>query len=136
VDIELRQHQDGRFFLDVRVGSSRTEVEVTSVIHEIFLGKLRELQNRVRAEEKYSDFVVEKAKGTSSILTSVYARYKGIVGRLQQTNTLLIELVEAWKTSKSITRPMMDLEVMMKQNDHFLMNDTTLEELERSVRGE
>jgi len=136
VDIELRQHQDGRFFLDIRTGSSRTEIEITSIIHEIFLGKLMELQSRVKAEEKYSDWVVGKAKAASSVLTTTYARYKNIRDRLYQTNILVTELLESWRKSRSITRLMMDLESTSKQNNHFLENDNTLSELERSIRGE
>ena len=135
MEIDLRQHQDGRFFLDVRVGSTQTEIDVTSVLHEIFLGKLRELQGRVRAEEKYRDWVVGKAKTTSSAMTTMYERYKNARDRLYLTNSLVIEVIDAWRTSKSITRPMVSLETLVKQNDHFLTHDITLEEMEKAIRG-
>lgn len=130
MEIELRQHQDGSFVLEVRHGAATSEIDVTPIIHEIFLDKLKELQARVRMEEKYRNWVVESAQQSKSALSAAIARYSAILERLRQTNAAIILAVDSWKQKTDLKQSMTRLAEVAAQSDHFIQNDKTLQILE------
>lgn len=130
MEIELRQHQDGSFILEVRQGATRSEIDVTHVIHEIFLEKLKDLQARVRMEEKYRNWVVDSAQQSKSAISTAFSRYATIVERLKQTNNAITLVIDSWKQKKELKNSMIKLEEVEAQNRHFVQNDQTLELLE------
>ncbi len=136
MEIELRQHQDGSFVLDVRQGTSRSEIDVTKIIHEIFLNKLKELQARVRMEEKYRNWVVESAQQSKSALSTAFDRYKLILERLRQANNAMKMAIDSWKQKKELKQSMIRLAELTAQNEHFLTEDKTLQQLEELVHPE
>jgi len=131
VEIELRQHQDGSYTLEVRQGTSKSEIDVTHVIHEIFLDKLKELQARVRMEEKYRNWVVESAQTSKSAISTAYSRYSAIVERIRQTNSAITMAVDTWRQKKDLKASMTKLAELEAQNRHFVENDQTLQLLEK-----
>lgn len=130
MEIELRQHQDGSFTLEVRHGISRSEIDVTHVIHEVFLDKLKELQARVRMEEKYRNWVVESAQVSNSALATAYVRYAAIIERLKQTNAAIMTAVDSWRQKKELKDSLTKLSSLEAQNTSFLEQDQTLKLLE------
>lgn len=130
MEIELRQHQDGSFILEVQNGTTKNEIDVTHVIHEIFLDKLKELQARVRMEEKYRNWVVESAQTSKSALSTAFARYSAIVDRLNQINDLVQAVFDTWKAKRDLKDSVTRLAGAMEQNKHFLKHDKTLQLLE------
>jgi hypothetical protein len=137
VEIELRQHQDGSFILEVRQGATRSEIDVTPIIQEIFRDKLKELQARVRMEEKYRNWVVDSAQQSKSALSTAFARYSTIVERLKQANAVITMAVDSWNQKKDLKQSMTRLMEVAAQNEHFVQNDKTLqllEEMSRSIK--
>jgi len=136
VEIELRQHRDGSYVLEVRAATGTQEIDVSGVIREIFLDKLRELQARVRLEEKYRNWVVDTAQQNQSTLASALTRYSAVVERLNQTNESILTVVDSWRKQKDLILPMKRVTDLISQNQHFVKNDPLLRMIEELKKEE
>lgn len=133
MSIELRQHKDGTFTIEIQEGFSRREIDVTHVIHEILIEKLRSLKARVSADEKYLNWVVELAHNGRVALSTAVTSYQQITERLQQANEAIKMVAKAWRQKRDLKDQILQLEKLEAQNSHFLKNDQTLQNLKHLV---
>ena len=134
MQIELRQHEDGSYSLEVRQHNDIKEIDLTEVIREIVVDKLRALQTRLRLEEKYRDWAVETAQETAKAVSTARVRYEQMQRRLSDTNEAITEAIDVWRKQKDLQGPMMRLNAIVEQNEHFLQNDSTITKLEEVIK--
>jgi len=136
VEIELRQHQDGSYTLEVKSESTSREIDVTKAIHEVVREKIKDLKARVRAEEKYRNWIVDSTRDTNSTISTAYARYSSVLERLRQTNEVILMVWNTWNQKKDLKVLMTRLMEVEAQNRHFVQNDGTLTLLQRMMEEE
>jgi hypothetical protein len=56
MEIHLRQHEDGSYVLEVKHRNFSKEIEVTGIIRDIVVDKIRTLQDKLDLEEKYRNW--------------------------------------------------------------------------------
>lgn len=132
MEVDLRQHEDGSFFLEIRHRNLKKEVDITEIIRHIVVDKLKELQAKLQLEERYSNWMVESAQETNRSLSTVATRYESMVARLKETDKALLELADAWEKGRGINEKFKKLEQVAQQNRHFLENDSTMENFPKS----
>lgn len=129
MEIDLRQHEDGSYFLEVRHRSLNKEIDVTDTIRHIVIDKLKELQAKLQLEERYRNWMVESAQETNRSLSTVATRYASVVARLKETDKAILELADAWQKGRGINEKFQKLEQVRQQNRHFLENDSTMRKI-------
>lgn len=129
MEIYLRQHEDGSYFLEVRHKDGKKEIEITDIIRDIVVDKLKELQTKLQLEERYRNWMVESAQETQRSLSTVAIRYRSVMARLKETDTAITALADAWQKGKSISKMLKALQKVAAQNRHFLENDSTMKKM-------
>jgi hypothetical protein len=131
VQIELRQHEDGTYVLEVVANNQKKEVDVTSIVQEIVVNKLKYLQTKLQLEERYRNWIVESAQETNRSLSTTASRYAQMQQRLKETNEAIYNAVDLWRKQKELQGSMMVLNRVADQNRHFIENDSALQNLEK-----
>jgi hypothetical protein len=131
VQIELRQHEDGTYVLEVVSNNQKKEVDVTLIIQEIVVNKLKYLQTKLQLEERYRNWIVESAQETNRSLSTTASRYAQMQQRLKETNEAIYTAVDLWRKQKELQGSMMVLNRVADQNRHFIENDSALQNLEK-----
>lgn len=129
MEIHLRQHEDGSFVLEVKHRTLKKEIDVTGMVRDIVVDKIRALQQKLELEEKYRNWIVESAQETNRSLSTVAVRYETVMRRLKETNEAISHLANEWRRGRAIDEPLQELENVRYRNEHFLENDSTLKKL-------
>jgi hypothetical protein len=129
VEIDLRQHEDGAFVLEVKHKNFKREVDVTKIVHHIVVDKIKELQRKLQLEKRYRNWMVEAAQETTKSLSTVATRYEQLMARLKETNRAITELADAWRKGRRTENQLRKLEQVAEQNQHFLENDSALKKI-------
>lgn len=129
MEIHLRQHEDGSYVIEVKHRNFSKEIEVTGIIRDIVVDKIRELQEKLDLEEKYRNWILESAQETTRSLSTVAVRYSTVLRRLKETNLAISELTSQWHKGRATDEQIKKLETVREQNEHFLENDSTLKKI-------
>ena len=129
MEIFLRQHEDGSYFIEVQHDDLKRDVNVTPIIQSIVVDKIKSMKKKLRVEERYVDWMVDTAQETHRSLSTVATRYVGVLDRLKETNEAIKELVNAWRKGQSVGSYLHRLEQILKQNQHFVENDSTIQKI-------
>lgn len=132
MEIHLHQREDGSFFLEVKHKGSRKEVDVTDVLREIVVDRIRLLQEKLNLEEKYRNWILESAQESTRTLSVIATRYETVSQRLKETNQAISRVISEWQKGQAIAKPLGQLESVRLQNEHFLENDSTMKKLPKS----
>lgn len=130
MQLELRQHEDGSYTLEVRSQNEVKEIDLTQVVREIVVDKLRALQTRLRLEENYRLWSESSNEQTQRAVSTTIVRYQQMQNRLTETNEAITEAVDAWRKQKDLQGPMMRLTTAADKNAHMMETDRTLQLLE------
>lgn len=134
MQIELRQHEDGTYILEVVANNQKKEVDVTSIVQEIVVNKLKYLQTKLHLEERYRNWIVESAQETNRSLSTTVSRYTQMQQRLKETNEAIYTAVDLWRKQKELQGSMMNLNRVADQNRHFIENDSALQNLAKVLK--
>ena len=130
MEIDLRQHQDGSYVLKVRTPKLTREVDITEIVRDIVVDKLRDMQGQLDLEKEYRNWLVDSAQETSKSLSTVATRYEAAHRRLKESTQAVQELISLWQQQKPVPYElMMRLRQLAEQNDHYLENDSGLKKL-------
>ena len=130
MEIDLRHHQDGSYIIEIRVRDQVREVDVTDIVHDIVVDKLRDMREKLQLEQKYRDWLVESAQETSKSLSTIAIRYETAHRRLKETTEVLSEMIELWREKKPIELSLKSrIKNIQDQNKHYMENDSGVSRL-------
>ena len=127
LEIDLRHHEDGSYMLEIRTRGGKSDINITGIIHDIVVDKIRYLQKKLEISEKYKDWMLSSTTETHESLTTLKIRYDSIYKRLSLTTEAVSELVSSWEEGKESSLVLKNLRQVLAQNESFLEEDLSLQ---------